>query len=37
MTVLWFFLSPFSLTYSQPSQIGCLPYLHTWHGLSANL
>ena len=22
---------------SQPSQIGCLPYLHTWCGLSANL
>jgi len=22
---------------SQPSQIGCLPYFHTWCGLSANL
>jgi len=21
----------------QPSQIGCLPYFHTWCGLSANL
>jgi len=27
----------FSLAYSQPSQIGCLPYFHTWCGLSANL
>jgi len=27
----------FFLTYSQPSQIGCLPYFHTWCGLSANL
>ena len=25
------------LAYSQPSQIGCLPYFHTWCGLSANL
>jgi len=25
------------LTQSQPSQIGCLPYLYTWCGLSANL
>ena len=25
------------LTYSQPSQIGCLPYFRTWCGLSANL
>jgi len=37
---LWFlrsiFLSLF-LAYSQPLQIGCLPYLHTWCGLSANL
>ena len=36
---LWFlsifFL--FSLAYSQSSQIGCLPYFHTWCGLSANL
>ena len=27
----------FSLAYSQPPQIGCLPYFHTWCGLSANL
>ena len=38
---LWFlllsiFLS-FFLAYSQPSQIGCLPYFNTWWGLSANL
>jgi len=25
------------LAYSQPSQIGCLSYFHTWCGLSANL
>jgi len=25
------------LAYSQPSQIGCLPYLYTWCGLSVNL
>jgi len=30
-----FFL--FFLAYSQLSQIGCLPYFHTWRGLSANL
>jgi len=34
-------LSPFFLlfflTYSQRSEIGCLPYFHTWCGLSANL
>ena len=30
-----FFL--FSLAQSQPSQIGCLPYFHTWCGLSLNL
>jgi len=29
---LYFFLAE-----SQPSQIGCLPYFHTWCGLSANL
>jgi len=29
--------SIFFLAYSQPSQIGCLPYFHTWCGLSANL
>jgi len=27
----------FSLAYSQRSEIGCLPYFHTWWGLSANL
>ena len=27
----------FFLAYSQPSQIGCLPYFHTWCGLSSNL
>ena len=39
--VLWFLLSSsssifFFLAYSQPSQIGCLPYFQTWCGLSAN-
>ena len=38
---LWFLLLSsffFSfLTYSQPSQIGCLPYFYTRCGLSANL
>ena len=37
---LWFLSSSFFfifLTYSQPSQIGCLPYIHTWCSLSANL
>jgi len=28
---------PFFLAYSQPLQIGCLSYFHTWCGLSANL
>jgi len=32
-----FFLSSFFLAYSQRSEIGSLPYLHTWCGLSANL
>jgi len=27
----------FVLACSQPSQIGCLPYFHTWCGLSGNL
>ena len=27
----------FFLAYSQPSQIGCLPYFYTWCSLSANL
>jgi len=31
----FFFL--FFLAYSQRSQIGCLPYFHTWCGLSAKL
>jgi len=31
----FFFL--FFLAYSQRSQIGCLPYFHTWCGLSPNL
>ena len=36
--VLWFLLfSSFFLAYSQPTQIGWLPYFHTWCGLSANL
>jgi len=35
--VLWFLLpSSLFLAYSQPSQIGCLPYFHTWCGLRAN-
>ena len=29
--------SIFFLACFQPSQIGCLPYFHTWCGLSANL
>jgi len=33
----FFLLSCCFLAYSQPSQIGCLPYFHTWCGLSANL
>jgi len=32
-----FYLSIFFLAYSQPSQIGCLPYFHTLCGLRANL
>jgi len=34
---LWFLSSFFSLAYSQRCEIGCLPYFHTWCGLSANL
>jgi len=30
-------LLSFFLAYSQPSQIGCLPYFRTWCGLSANI
>ena len=33
----FFLLSFFPGLYSQMSQIGCLPYFHTWCGLSANL
>ena len=29
--------SSFFLASSQPPQIGCLPYFHTWRGPSANL
>jgi len=32
----FFFLSSFFLASSQRSQSGCLPYFHTWCGLSAN-
>ena len=40
--VLWFLLSIYLLSslfprLCSPSQIGCLPYFHTWCGLSANL
>ena len=39
--MLWFVLLLlllfFFLAWSQPPQIGCLPYFHTWCGLSANL
>jgi len=35
-SICFFFFFLF-LVYFQPSQIGCLPYLHTWCGLSANL
>jgi len=38
---LWFLLLSFFLLFltasTQPSQIGCLPYFHTWCSLSANL
>jgi len=30
-------LLSFFFAHSQPSEIGCLPYFHTWCGLSANL
>ena len=37
-SLFFFFLSSiFLLGYSQLSQTGCLPYFHTWCGLSANL
>jgi len=34
--VLSFFFLSFFIVYSQLSDIGCLPYFHTWCGLSAN-
>jgi len=34
---VFFYLLSFFLACSQPLQIGCLPYFHTWCGLSANL
>jgi len=37
---LWFlssFFFFFFLALSQQSEIGCIPYFHTWCGLSANL
>jgi len=33
----FYILYLFFVAYSQPSQIECLPYLHTWCGPSANL
>jgi len=33
--ILWFLL--FFLIWPQLSEIGCLPYFHTWCGLSVNL
>ena len=33
----FFYLSSFFFSSPQRSQIGCLPYFHTWCGLSANL
>ena len=35
--VVFIFLLLFFLAYSQLSEIGCLPYFHTWRGLSADL
>jgi len=35
-SIFFFYLFIF-LAYSQASQIGCLPYFHTWYGLSENL
>ena len=37
VSVFYLLSSSFPLAYSQPSQTGCLPYFHTWWGLSANL
>ena len=34
---LLLFLLPFFLAWSQPSHFGCLPYFHTWCGLTADL
>jgi len=35
--VSFFYLSSFLFLVSQRPQIACLPYFHTWCGLSANL
>jgi len=35
--LFYLFLSFFFLALCQPPEIGCLPYFHTWCGLSANL
>jgi len=35
--VSFFFFLAFFLALSQQSQTGCIPYLHTWCGLNANL
>ena len=35
--LFFFFLSSFILPWSQPSQIACIPYFHSWCGLSTNL
>ena len=37
MVSSFYLSSSIYLAYSQSSQIGCLPYFHTWCGLSANL
>jgi len=33
MAISIFLLPPFFLAYSHQSEIGCLPYFHTWCGL----
>ena len=37
LRLLSFFVLSFFVAYSQRSETGCLPYFHTWCGLSANL
>ena len=37
VTIFLLLLSSLLLAYSQWSEVGCLPYFHTWCGLSANL